>query len=236
MSSRPEHNNLDMEGALASSKKVFERKLEANRRNAQLSTGPRTSEGKAISRFNAVIHGLVGKQLVRALGKDAEGRAEFELVLTEIRALYQPFTVVEELLVEKVATAYWRLQLGAKYERELMSKEFVFHEASVDRLGRYMAAANREFYQAQHELERIQRQRLGDYVPAALAVDVQVEQQWEIVEPAALALSTALQDDSEDEPGRAVPNLALMCANEVGCEPVESNYETNPPGEGQIRN
>jgi hypothetical protein len=112
MSSRPEHNNLDMEGALASSKKVFERKLEANRRNAQLSTGPRTSEGKAISRFNAVIHGLVGKQLVRALGKDAEGRAEFELVLTEIRALYQPFTVVEELLVEKgrnrlLAPAAW---------------------------------------------------------------------------------------------------------------------------------
>jgi hypothetical protein len=89
------------------------------------------------------------------------------------------------------------LQLGAKYERELMSKEFLFHEASVDRLGRYMATANREFYQAQHELERIQRQRLGDYVPAPLAVDVRVEEQWDILEPAAPVLNLALQGNSE---------------------------------------
>ena len=36
------------------------RRVEANRRNAQKSTGPKTAEGKAISRLNGVKHGLTG--------------------------------------------------------------------------------------------------------------------------------------------------------------------------------
>ena len=35
-----------------------ERQIEANQRNAQLSTGPRTDEGKAQSRANAIKHGM----------------------------------------------------------------------------------------------------------------------------------------------------------------------------------
>ena len=34
------------------------KQLEANRRNAQLSTGPRTEQGKAIARMNALKHGV----------------------------------------------------------------------------------------------------------------------------------------------------------------------------------
>jgi len=41
--------------------KISERRLAANRANAQLSTGPRTEEGKAVSSLNAVKTGLCGR-------------------------------------------------------------------------------------------------------------------------------------------------------------------------------
>jgi len=45
---------------------ISARKLAANRANAQKSTGPRTERGKAISRFNAVTHGLLARRLFSA--------------------------------------------------------------------------------------------------------------------------------------------------------------------------
>ena len=43
---------------------ISQRKLEANRRNAQRSTGPRTAEGKARSRCNALRHGLRSEEVL----------------------------------------------------------------------------------------------------------------------------------------------------------------------------
>ena len=57
-------------------------KLEANRRNSQKSTGPRTEAGKIASSQNAVTHGLRAKTLV-LLGEDP-------LVLDDRRAAWRP--------------------------------------------------------------------------------------------------------------------------------------------------
>lgn len=46
-----------------------QRKIEANRRNASRSTGPRSAEGKARSRLNAVSHGL-SAQLSSVIGAE----------------------------------------------------------------------------------------------------------------------------------------------------------------------
>ena len=40
------------------------RRLEANRQNAQKSTGPKTDEGKSVSKMNAVKHGLLAQEFV----------------------------------------------------------------------------------------------------------------------------------------------------------------------------
>jgi len=50
------------------------KQIEANRRNALLSTGPNTSLGKAISRLNAFSHGRRARRLVL----HGEGRQEMQ--------------------------------------------------------------------------------------------------------------------------------------------------------------
>jgi hypothetical protein len=47
------------------------RQIEANRRNALKSTGPKTQAGKQASRCNAVRHGLTAETVITAL-EDAE--------------------------------------------------------------------------------------------------------------------------------------------------------------------
>src|SRR6516162_5893736 len=57
------------------------RQIESNRRNARLSTGPVTEEGKRKSRQNAVRHGLTAETVIDAL-EDAEDYAAFEMAVT----------------------------------------------------------------------------------------------------------------------------------------------------------
>ena len=53
------------------------RQIEANRRNALKSTGPKTEAGKQTSRCNAVRHGLTAETVIGML-EDAEDYRQFE--------------------------------------------------------------------------------------------------------------------------------------------------------------
>jgi hypothetical protein len=57
------------------------KQMEANRRNALRSTGPRTKAGKQASRCNAVRHGLTAETVIGAL-EDAEDYKAFEAAVT----------------------------------------------------------------------------------------------------------------------------------------------------------
>jgi hypothetical protein len=82
------------------------RQIEANRRNARLSTGPLTEEGKRHSRLNAVRHGLTTETVIDAL-EDAEDYAAFQLAVTSD---YDARTAVERELVLRLASLLWRLR------------------------------------------------------------------------------------------------------------------------------
>src|SRR3974390_488429 len=91
------------------------RQIEANRRNARLSTGPVTEEGKRKSRQNAVRHGLTAETVIDAL-KDAEDYAAFEMAVT---ADYDAQSAVERELVLRLASLLWRLRRATSIESGL---------------------------------------------------------------------------------------------------------------------
>src|SRR5271163_4594032 len=91
------------------------RQIEANRRNARLSTGPVTEEGKRRSRQNAVRHGLTAETVIDAL-EDAGDYAAFEMAVT---ADYDAQSAVERELVLRLASLLWRLRRATAIESGL---------------------------------------------------------------------------------------------------------------------
>ena len=95
------------------------RQIQANRRNARLSTGPVTEEGKAKSRRNALRHGLAAETVIVAL-EDADDYAAFELAVT---ADYDAQSAVERELVLRLASLLWRLRRVTAIEAGLFKEQ-----------------------------------------------------------------------------------------------------------------
>ena len=92
------------------------KQIEANRRNAALSTGPRTEDGKAASRGNAMKHGVLSSVVV-AQGED---RDAFDTLCQGLFSEFQPQTMVEIALVEKLAVLFWRGRRLVETERRII--------------------------------------------------------------------------------------------------------------------
>jgi hypothetical protein len=101
---------------------VSEKQLKANKKNAQKG-GVKTPEGKAIVRYNALKHGLLAKEVVITVGEGVENPDEFNALLADLGTQLQPQGTLEEMLVEKIAVAYWRLRRAYKYEVGLIREE-----------------------------------------------------------------------------------------------------------------
>jgi hypothetical protein len=91
------------------------RQIEANRRNALKSTGPRTQNGKMNSRQNAVRHGLTAETVVVPI-EDVEDYKSFE---ASIVLDYDAQSAVERELVLRLASLLWRLRRATAIETRL---------------------------------------------------------------------------------------------------------------------
>jgi hypothetical protein len=92
------------------------RQFEANRRNAQRSTGPKTEDGKRRSRRNAVRHGLCAETVIEIV-EDVEDYKEFE---SAIIAGYDAETAVERELALRLASLLWRIRRATSIDTDLM--------------------------------------------------------------------------------------------------------------------
>jgi len=154
-----------------------EKQFEANRQNAQKSTGPRTPEGRAAVRLNGVTHGLTAETIVLK----GESEADFINLLGSLETEHDPVTPTEEALVVQLAMATWRLrrlyhQEAGFYTCQLQSLVGMQKDLNLDDAGRMGHAAawsestlnmfnrqegrlERTFYRALHELQRLRKER-----------------------------------------------------------------------------
>ena len=180
-----------------------EKQSRANRRNAQKSTGPNTSEGKAVIRHNALKHGLLAEDVLLPREDGDDLRELGERLIAEL----QPEGELEEMLVEQIVAARWRLRRIRRVEAGVFDYELTSYESdsadpipyapqqhysettklglsfirdanqanALSKLSRYEIPLERSLYRALHELERLQaaRRAEGD-IPPPVAVDIDV--------------------------------------------------------------
>jgi hypothetical protein len=91
-------------------------KIDANRKNAKRSTGPRTHRGKSIAKFNAVTHGLFAKHVAIPICDGDNPERDFQSLLDRLHQDFQPKGFYEEWLVGKIAECMWRLRRAARCE------------------------------------------------------------------------------------------------------------------------
>jgi hypothetical protein len=149
--------------------------IEANRRNSQKSTGPRSPEGKAIARFNALKSGVNAKSQVIP-GEDASA---LDALAADYHQQFQPATPLECFLVDSLVNADWQLRRlrrveaqlwgfhtdAAKDEMDGIDEDYplghVFQRGidAFNRLQRRIDSTERSYYRALKELQRHQAGR-----------------------------------------------------------------------------
>lgn len=142
---------------------ISEAKLAANRKNAQLSTGPRTQEGKAASAHNSYKHGFFARQLFPATEQGAKEREAYADLGQGIQNYYQPVGFVEQLLVDKITAESVRFARLLAHEQREFAGQAPFYAGGIDKILRYQATINRQLFQTMEQLARLQeRRRAGE--------------------------------------------------------------------------
>ncbi len=108
------------------------KQINANRKNALLSKGPKTDLGKINSSKNSLKHGLTAKQLV--IGEDLN---EFEKYRDHMIEALKPEGILEEQVVFKIIDVGFRLRRIGGIEAGIYNQEILHHE--VDEYKQKMA-------------------------------------------------------------------------------------------------
>jgi hypothetical protein len=101
---------------------VSKRKIQANRRNAAKSTGPRTADGKKKVAMNALRHGFFAKGLLVQHRDGNEDQTEYDALYLRIFQYFQPVGWLEEFRVDQIAFSSWRLRRLLRCESGIITK------------------------------------------------------------------------------------------------------------------
>lgn len=134
-----------------------EKQIAANRRNALKSTGPRTARGKAVTRFNALRHGL---DAAAVIPRDANLKE-----LAQIRRGYyrsSPHqTAAQVRLLDQMANAEWQLRYWELIETRVLNEAIeagaghLRQLTLMNRFSKRQARYHRAFIKAYREYQRV---------------------------------------------------------------------------------
>ena len=155
----------------AAKPKTSKARLDANRRNALKSTGPRTAEGRHRVSQNAVTHGLTARHIVL----DEESEEAFYTLRRKMLEDLNPGGEIECQLAEQMIVAQWRLTRIWETETDLYNKTLesieepdhrrarAFEQLSegnnLQRLDRYEARLSREYDRCLRRLTELKAAR-----------------------------------------------------------------------------
>src|SRR5262249_21759098 len=221
-----------------------ERQIAANRLNAQKSTGPRTDEGRAAVRLNAVKHGLCARTLVLP----GEDEAEFQALFDDLQETHKPANRTEAMLVRQMAIAAWCLDRAYHVEGAFLHSELKdnagirdkYHpnldhhgklaylhrdytnRSALDHFARHQVRLERAFRQALRELDRVQAKR------TATVRERPLREQQPLREERPQEIGSVLQKPKQPIPINQINNLAPPSETCIQSNPC---HEPSPPTE-----
>jgi hypothetical protein len=223
---------------------ISDRKLAANRLNAQRSTGPRTPQGKENSKRNSYKLGIFAQQLFQPTEQGRKDWEEYKDLISGIYSHYQPHGVMEERLVDKVVTETVRFARTLNFERRELDFKHAFWNPPLDKILRYQTAIDRQLTKALEQLEGLQAKRKAEPAKSDPSDDLgpscAVWPPWLTPQAGGSdSLHVPSELDPGDEAGLDTPARQLTSmAGEESLEEDEipevavraiGNYKTNPP-------
>jgi hypothetical protein len=151
--------------------------------------GAKTPEGKAVSKMNALKHGLLSSEVLLA----NDDPKVLEELARGVRESLMPVGQIEEILVDRIISNVWRLRRALQVEQGTMqwfiegvdeglsfgnrSKDIeklkdTLDNDAVEKVIRYENSIERSMFKALHELERMQARRNGKDIPLPIPIDV----------------------------------------------------------------
>ncbi len=207
--------------------RVTQRRVDANRRNAAHSTGPRTPQGKARVRLNAIRHGFrardetclaaAGDNAARLIATNIEGLAEY----------FHPGTAEEKAIVADIALNMWKadrasvLEMQSRWwEKSSSDPDWPRTQSWLNALMRYDNRAHRVIYRGYDAL--LKARRIRDKIAKNARTNPLAPGRDPLSSPECLAGEAAAARERSDGDGSGV-----RFSHDVAA-PLRENARTNP--------
>ena len=132
--------------------------IAANQANSQLSTGPKTEEGKSASSKNHLSHGLTyrGGMFILLPWEDAQ---EFNQLIVNLKSEYGPKNQTEMILVERMAQHHWLRNRAGLLQSNCFHDDGSIDEKRLALFLRYQTTNERAFHKCLNDLLRLRAEK-----------------------------------------------------------------------------